>query len=76
MKLTRSYSDCGSGKQRQTALSALPMPHVAECSFSQVFPPGGPDHPKREQIIFILKLTGPSRDVNHQAEEHLSVAVG
>jgi len=38
VKLTGSYSYSGSGKQRQTALSALPMPHVAESRFSQVFP--------------------------------------
>jgi len=79
VKLTRSYSYCGSGKQRQTAPSALPMPHVAEYRFSQVFPPGDPDHrpdhPEIEQTIFILKLTGPSRDMNHQAQDHLSVAV-
>jgi hypothetical protein len=35
VKLTRSYSYCGSGKQRQTASSAVPMPHVVE--FFQVF---------------------------------------
>ena len=36
VKLARSYSYCGSGKQSQTISSSLPMPHAAEYRFSQV----------------------------------------
>jgi hypothetical protein len=39
VKPTRSYTYCGSDKQRQAAPSALPMPYVTEYRFSHVFPP-------------------------------------